>query len=271
MFNDAERIQPGFIKGEETEATAVASAFLSRRTMLGTLGAGALAAATLTLPAFPAWGREVSDVDILNFALNLEYLEAEFYTYAITGKSIEEVGIATGGKGTPGPTTGGRKADLTDPIVMAVARELAYDEQQHVLFLRSVLGKNAIAKPALNLMGMGIGFANDAEYLTVGRAMEDTGTSAYTGASTLIKSKVILGAAARILSDEAYHMGNVRLLIAQKGVRVPALDNQDVLPPPAGRRFFAVDQYGLGLTRTMPEVTAIVRPFFPNGMNVALG
>lgn len=56
--------------------------------------------------------------------------------------------------------------------------------------------------------------------------MEDTGISAYAGAATSIKSKTILGAAARILADEAYHMGNVRLLIAQKGIRVPAIDSQ---------------------------------------------
>jgi len=244
---------------------------LSRRALLGVLGGGAIAAAALTLNAAPAQAKSVSDVDILNFALNLEYLEAEFYTYALTGQGIEALGIGTSGQGTPGPTTGGRQVTFTDPMLLAVARELAYDEQQHVKFLRSVLGRSAIAKPTINLDGMGIGFGSDAEYLTVGRAMEDTGVSAYAGASTLIQSKVILGAAARILADEAYHMGNVRLMIAQKGIVVPPVDNQDILPPPAGKKFFAVDQYGLSLTRTMREVLPIVRPFFPMGMNVATG
>ena len=40
---------------------------------------------------------KIEEVDILNFALNLEYLEAEFYTYATTGKSITSFGIATKG------------------------------------------------------------------------------------------------------------------------------------------------------------------------------
>ena len=40
---------------------------------------------------------KIEEVDILNFALNLEYLEAEFYTYATTGKSITTFGVGTKG------------------------------------------------------------------------------------------------------------------------------------------------------------------------------
>ena len=240
---------------------------LSRRTLLGGIGAGAVA--TLALAALPAWAEKgVSDVDILNFALNLEYLEAEYYTYTLTGKGIEAAGIGTNGRGKAGPTTGGQKLNFADPLLAQVAKELTFDEQQHVKFLRSVLGSRAIAKPAINLMGMGIGFGSDAEYLTIARAMEDTGASAYIGASTMIKSKTILGAAARILADEAYHMGNVRLLIAQKNIPVPRLDGVDILPPPSGTRFFAADSFGLTPPRTMEQVKAIVQPFFPNGMNL---
>ncbi len=258
---------------ETSDATADVSNdsphMLSRRAMLGALGGGAIAgAAALTLSPLPAVAKaDPTDAEILNFALNLEYTEAEFYTYAVTGQGIEALGLATDGKGTYGPTTGGRKAEISDPILRAVAEELAFVERQHVKLLRSVLGRAAIAKPPINLNGLGIGFANEAEYLTVSRYMEDTGISAYAGASTLIKSKVILGTAARILADEAYHMGNIRLMIAQKGIKVPPIDALDILPPPAGRKFFAVDNFGLALVRNMPQVSAIFRPFFPNGMN----
>jgi len=133
-----------------------------------------------------------------------------------------------------------------------------------------MLGKDAIAKPALNLNGLGMGFGSEAEYLTVGRALEDTGISAYGGAAPMIKFKEILSAAGRILADEAYHMGNVRLLIAQKGITVKAVDGKDILPPPAGKKFFAVDNNALSVIRTPSEVLAIAKPFYPKGVNGAV-
>ena len=232
------------------------------------MGSGSSAAEGLSSLTLPAWdSRQISDTDILNFVLNLEYLEAEFYTYAVTGQGIEALGIATSGKGTPGPTLHGKKVKFSDPMMVAIAQELAFDEQQHVKLLRSVLGKDAIAKPALDLNGMGIGFGSEAEYLTVGRALEDTGISAYGGAAPLIKSKEILSAAVRILADEAYHMGNVRLLLAQKGIRVKAVDGKDILPPPSGKKFFGVDHNALSILRTPGEVLAIAKPFYPKGVN----
>jgi Ferritin-like domain len=87
----------------------------------------------------------ITDTDILNFALNLEYLEAEFYTVATTGKTIEQSGIAVSGTGNSGPTTGGNTVNLTNSSneteltgqLKAVVEEITYDEQQHVLPLRS--------------------------------------------------------------------------------------------------------------------------------------
>src|SRR3979411_645298 len=53
----------------------------------------------------------ITETDILNFALNLEYLEAEFYTYAVAGKSITSFGIGIDGKATgDNPATGGTTA-----------------------------------------------------------------------------------------------------------------------------------------------------------------
>lgn len=63
-------------------------------------------------------------------------------------------------------------------------------------------------------------------------------------------------------------MGNVRLMIAQKNITVPRLDQVDILPPPAGTRFFAADNFGLTPPPTMEQVKAIVRPFFRHGMNL---
>jgi len=263
------------------EGTFAEMAFrsLSRREALRALGGGAVAtAAAMGLPAEAAQDHHPSDADLLAFALNLEYLEAEFYTYAVTGHGIGSLGIETTGKGRTGPTLNGRKVNFSDSMLAKVAEELAYDEQQHVKLLRKLLGDHAPAKPAIELNALGMGFGSDGEYLTVGRAMEDTGVTAYHGAAGLIRSKELLSIAAGILADEAYHMGNVRLMIAQKKVPVKSVDSKDILPPPSGRKFFAVDENAVALVRTPREVLDIVYGspgasrggFYPDGVNGAI-
>ena len=228
---------------------------------------------------------EITDIDILNFALNLEYLEAEFYTVATTGRTIEETGIATNGTGTPGPTTGGKQVSFeadgqqseSSGKLRAVAEELAFDEQQHVQLLRTALGSAAVAKPAINLDALSIGFGNFKEFLALARAFEDVGVSAYGGAAPLISDKTILATAARIALTEALHSGNIRLLVAQNNIQAPDVDKLDVLPPPAGKKFFTVDDNALAIVRVPSQVLHIVYGkweqgvssggFFPMGLN----
>ncbi|PZR61342.1 MAG: hypothetical protein DLM53_08915 [Candidatus Eremiobacter antarcticus] len=241
---------------------------LSRKTMLGSLGAGALAVtAAMGLPA-TVLGYDISDDDILNFALNLEYLEAEFYTYATTGHGITGIAPVTGGFGKPGATVGGKMVSFSNALLQQSARELAYDEQQHVILLHQLIGSaNAVAKPAINLNAVGVGFGNQLEFLLLARALEDTGVSAYAGAAPLLQSKIVLGYAARILGTEAEHAGNIRLQVAAFGVATKPLDALDVLPPPSGSHLFSVNAQALVAARTVQQVLAIVRPFFPNGLN----
>jgi hypothetical protein len=92
---------------------------------------------------------DVSDVDILNLALNLEYLEAQFYSYAAYGKGLDTALL--GGTGTAGSATGGKQVTFTDPVVQAYAREIAQDEVAHVTFLRSALGSSAVAQPSIDI------------------------------------------------------------------------------------------------------------------------
>jgi hypothetical protein len=208
----------------------------------------------------------MSDVEILNFALNLEYLEAEFYSVSTTGKTLEQNGCQVSGTGTAGGTTGGAQVTFTDSTTQAIAREIYADEVEHVNLLRSVLGSQAIAKPAINLNGLGAETGSMSQFLMLSRAFEDTGVSAYGGAAPDIVSKTVLQTAAQILAVEAYHASAVRLLIAQMHIPTTAIDSMDVLPPPSGTQYFT-DHNGLAVVRTPQQVAAIVKPFFPNGIN----
>lgn len=228
----------------------------------------------------------ITDVDILNFALNLEYLEAEFYTVATLGKTLSQIGFNLSGKGTSGPTTGGKKVDFKNSLsrvevtkqLVAVMNEIAYDEQQHVHLLRGALGDDAVAKPTINLDALGTGFEAFEHCVALARAFEDVGVSAYGGAAPLIASKTYLGTAVQIALTEAYHAGNLRLMAAANDDQfLFAVDSQDRLPPPAGTHFFTVNAQALAITRTPSQVLAIVYAnatsgaagggFFPNGVN----
>ena len=119
-----------------------------------------------------------------------------------------------------------------------------------------------------------MGFNADADFLTVSRALEDTGVSAYAGAATLLTGNN-LQAAAQILATEAYHAGNIRLNIVQKGIVVTSIGSGDIIPDE--QHFFPTDANGLAIKRTTSQVLAIVYGnatagtssggFFPNGLN----
>lgn len=224
----------------------------------------------------------ITDADILNFALNLEYLEAEFYSIAVTGKRLSAFGIGETGTGDYGPTTGGKQVDfsgyhLGSAVLYNIVYEIMMDEQTHVKDLRAALGSAAVAKPAINLDALGIGYASFQQFLVLSRAFEDTGVSAYGGAAPLISNKEYLSAAVRIGLVEAYHASSVRLQLAETSTPTSMLDSQDILPPPSGSQYFTDDRNSMAIVRTPSQVLSIVYHnsapgtmkggFFPSGVN----
>jgi len=291
---------------EKLKKTASARA-LNRRHFLAAVGmtsaAGIMAGCTDSTVYAPAYASSsaVSAVnpggpgqnDVLNFALNLEYLEATFYSFITQGADLPASVIPGSGPitGAPGllsfPTQ-----QITDLL-----NEIYFDELSHVKALQSLLTNFAISRPAINLAAGGAITGTNA--LSIARQFEDVGVTAYAGAAALLNS-ANLGYAAQILSVEGFHASALRLISIQNpsiAAYAPA-DSLDVKPfdpgtpalaaagPTANGGFFATagastasaaTPTGFAFTRTTSQVLGILfgnsasgtskGGFFPGGVN----
>ena len=256
------------MQSERTVATLRAAAlrvhtrrrgFLAR--VLG-LGAGAAALTTIDRDAeaqiAPVAG--VTDVGILNFALNFEYLGSEFYTNGLTGTGIAAAGLPITGSGTPGATItkANPKVTFATPLLQQFFTELARDEQAHVLTVRATvggIGGTPIAKPAIDLLnsfntasvlaGLGASFdpyQNETNFLLGAYILEDVCVTALHGAAPLIVNKTVLDGAAGLLGVESYQAGAIRTLLNELGEagRTQAISNLRAQASGEG------DDYGVG-------------------------
>ncbi len=220
-------------------------------------------------------------VDVLNFALNLEYLEANFYLYASTGSGLSSSlnGNGSAVQGAPG------KLPL-DSNTLAVCRALAMDEVDHIADLRSAistLGGTPIAQPVINLAANGT-ITTQAQFIAAARQFTALGGSAYIGsAQLLVSNPSVLTTASQILGAEGQHAGVLNYLAVTQGINSPAIDGQDV--PPSATNYITVDPvHALSPLRNTSQVLGVayrvstagtVNPpggvtmggFFPNGFN----
>lgn len=233
---------------------------------LGLTGVGSAVFAAAEGASFSeASAQQINDVNILNFALNLEYLEATFYLYAVTGQ-----GLAAADRGpNPGAVAGGRQVPFQNPVVKAYAAEIAGEERTHVQFLRSALGSSAASMPNIDIQNAftqaarsaGLinpdpasnsyfdAFANDTNFLLASYIFEDVGVTAYNGASTLISNKTYLTAAAGILAVEAYHSGIIRtslFALQNPSIASATLAISQLRSSLANNGNANVDDYGVG-------------------------
>ena len=127
------------------------------------------------------------DVEVLNFALTLEYLEAAFYEQALK----ETKGLSGEAK--------------------EIATTLRDNETEHVDALTKAIesaGGKPVAAPGVDFGGA---FASQDSFLKLAQTFEDLGVSAYNGAATQIQSKDVLGSAGAIVQVEARHAAAIRL------------------------------------------------------------
>lgn len=250
----------------------------------GALGlAGCSAAGPATISTVPTGAPSV--VDVLNFALNLEYFEASFYSYAVTGSGLSAANMGS----SPGTVTGFAKINFTNTYMANIAANLMTEEVQHVALLRATIqaafNVTPVSMPTLNLAPSTALTANsDATFAAIARQVEGVGVSAYAGGAQYLTTSIpALNYAAQILDVEAQHSGALRLACIKLGVASPAADALDS-PPSTGKIFNTDSATGLNPVRTPQQVLGIVYGvstsstttppagvvkggFFPNGLN----
>jgi Ferritin-like domain len=156
----------------------------------GTLAAGAVygmgAVAPFVSQALAATGG--GDAEILNFALTLEYLEADFYT--VKGKQVGLSGQAR-----------------------SYATQFGAEEEAHVSALTAAikqLGGTPIKKPRFVFP-----VNSENSFLALASVLENTGVGAYNGAGPSLQSKQVLASAGSIVQIEARHAAAIDLLIGK--------------------------------------------------------
>jgi len=151
--------------------------------LVGALAGGGAALTALVL-AEPGRAASKTDVDILNYALTLEYLQAAFYTETERARAIG--------------------AELA-----GVPRQLGSVERAHVAALKNVLGRAAVKRPSFDFKGT---TEDQVQFLKTAVAFEDLGAAAYKGQATRVDSPALLAAAISIHSVEARHAAWMRYL-----------------------------------------------------------
>ncbi len=271
---------------------------------LGTIGGAAIGTSTAANAA------ALTDADILNFALNLEYLEAEYYLRATTGQPLSTYVGVTGSVGTGGDVvTGGSLVPFQNPALAYYALRIANDELAHVEFLRSALGTAAVAKPPIDFTnafanlaiaaGLAVKggpafnpFADEISFMLGAYIFEDVGVSAYAGAASSLTTPANLAYAASILAVEGYHAGAIRGYLSRIGAgnatnAISALratlsgmaDDNGTAVAGNPYNFNNVDYNGTSFRRTPAQVLNIVYGsasgtaglFFPQGVNGTIG
>ncbi len=238
---------------------------MNRRRFIAALGiTGAAAGAGLlsgcanntTVPISSALG--AGQTDILNFVLNIEYLEATFYAYLTTGADLPPSVTGNGPTPTGVPAALAVGTGITQQTI-DLLNEIYFDELNHVFNLRNILGSAAIPRPAINLAAFGA--ITPANALSIARLLKDLGVTAYAGAVTGLSTSntTYLG---QILGAESFHSGALRLISIQNPTTItymPITDGLGYDVPPA--------DIGTGVATTGPTASG---GFFPTSGGAAV-
>jgi len=204
-----------------------------RRSLFGlSNGQAALAAigviaASTALPLNEAVAQHAessTDIDLFNFALNLEYLETDYYLRGL-GMTVDEVFRTSFGA----PVKGGRKVQFSNPVREGMIKNIAGNEVAHINFVRAITGSQASQRPPIDMdagfaavaAAAGLSdfdpFGNEMDFFLGGMLFEDVGISVLKGSARKLRSLTLRESAAGLLGSEGYHMGAIRSVIYKMG------------------------------------------------------
>ncbi len=177
------------------------------------VGAGAfLGASAGVASAAPLAG--VTEVDILNFALTLEYLEASFYVQALgSGAAALPTGVpAASGMFSRGAITGAKQLASLGTVRRGAYRYISQirdHEVAHVSFLQKALGAAAVPACTFDFTA---GLDEVDTFLQTAAVLENTGVMAYDGAIRYLDTGDYLQAGAQIATIEARHAAYLNMV-----------------------------------------------------------
>lgn len=174
-----------------------------------------------------------ADVALLNYLLNLEYLQCQFYSYALFGVSMDTNllgGPGAAGFGAQGTVSGGRRMSFPTSMVERLATELRGEQERHVRYLRTLLPGDVVPQPALNIGGGQAGafttmarlagiigpadtfdpYGSETDFLLAAFLLEDVGVTAYRATASQIADPLIADGVAGMMATESQHAGAIR-------------------------------------------------------------
>ncbi|KAH0978557.1 hypothetical protein GBA52_028276 [Prunus armeniaca] len=244
---------------------------------------------------------EANDTDLIQFALNLEFLEAEFFLHGALGEGLDAISpnLALGGP----PPIGGHKANL-NPLVAPIIQEFGYQEVGHLRAIITTIG--GFPRPLLNLsrenfaalFDQAAGFpltppfdpyANSVNYLLASYAIPYVGLVGYVGTIPDLTEPTNCRLVASLLGVEAGQDAVIRALLYKMAhwkvfplAGVAIKDEGIIVPEALGAEnrtcsnVLSADLDSLSYARTQPEILRIVYAtgdesvpggFYPRGAN----
>ncbi|KAI4335018.1 hypothetical protein L6164_013705 [Bauhinia variegata] len=182
----------------------------------------------LSLPHSYVKATPESDVDLLEFPLNLEYLEAEFFLWGALGYGLDKVAPELAGGG---PSPKGAQIAMLDPLTRDVILQFGYQEVGHLRAIKNTvkgfprplldLSKEAFAKTMDSAFGQKLKppfdpYANSINYLLASYVIPYVGLTGYVGANPKLQNATSRKLVAGLLGVESGQDAVIRSMLYER-------------------------------------------------------